>query len=374
MPGYRIISADSHVCEPSDLFTTRMEPKYRDRAPKVVRQESGGDFWEWGIKTKGPVAFFGTQAGRRFDEPERLSWDDTFDNVRPGGYIPEEHVKDMDADGIDMGIIYTSLGLALFRTEDSPFMTAMFTTFNDWLAEFCGAYPKRLKGVAMVNVDDVQEGVRELERVAKLELIGAMITDFPAEDRRYYLPDYEPLWAAAHDLEMPLSFHAATNRVEAVRDPTPEHDGGFAAFQCNFDYYVRASLTDMIFHGVFERHPKLQIGAVEQQLGWVPHFLNRIDYNYTQRPGGMVGYRFKNSMVPSDFFHRNVFIGFQDDTLGIRLRDLIGVDNLQWGSDYPHPESTFPRSREILEEILEDCTEEEKAKIAGGNATRVYRV
>ena len=77
-------------------------------------------------------------------------------------------------------------------------------------------------------------------------------------------------------------------------------------------------------------------------------------------------------MLPSDYFHRNVFLGFQEDALGIKERHIIGVDNLHWGSDYPHQESTFPRTRQILEEILAECTEEEKAKIAGGNATRVY--
>ena len=69
-----------------------------------------------------------------------------------------------------------------------------------------------------------------------------------------------------------------------------------------------------------------------------------------------------------------MFLGFQEDGLGIRLRDVIGVDSLTWGSDYPHHESTFPRSRQILEEILVDCTEKEKAKIAGGNAARVYNL
>ena len=84
--------------------------------------------------------------------------------------------------------------------------------------------------------------------------------------------------------------------------------------------------------------------------------------------------RFKSDMLPSDFFHRNVFVGFQEDTFGLRDRHIIGVDNLQWGSDYPHHESTFPRSQEILEEILADCTEEEKAKIAGGNAARISKL
>ena len=79
-------------------------------------------------------------------------------------------------------------------------------------------------------------------------------------------------------------------------------------------------------------------------------------------------------MLPSDYFHRNVFLGFQEDALAIKLRDIIGVDQLLWGSDYPHTESTFPRSRQILEEILADCTDEERAKIAGGNAARVYKI
>ena len=109
-------------------------------------------------------------------------------------------------------------------------------------------------------------------------------------------------------------------------------------------------------------------------MSWAAHFLDRMDYNYTQRARGVSGYRFKDYMLPSDFFRRNISLGFQEDGLGIQLREIIGVDTLQWGSDYPHQESTFPRSREILEEILAECTLEERAKIAGGNAARVYNL
>ena len=98
----------------------------------------------------------------------------------------------------------------------------------------------------------------------------------------------------------------------------------------------------MIFSGVFERYPKLQVGAVEHELSWIPHFLDRLDYTYTQRAPNDLWYRYKEDAVPSDYFHRNVFVGFQEDALGIRDRHIIGVDNLQWGSDYPHQESTFP--------------------------------
>src|SRR4030095_9438923 len=117
----------------------------------------------------------------------------------------------------------------------------------------------------------------------------------------------------------------------------------------------------------------LQGETWEDELSWIPHFLDRIDYTYTQRVQ-QERYRFKENLLPSAYFHRNVFAAFQEDALGIRDRHIIGVDNLLWGSDYPHVESTFPRSRQIIEEILGDCSEEERAKIAGGNAARIYRL
>jgi predicted TIM-barrel fold metal-dependent hydrolase len=136
------------------------------------------------------------------------------------------------------------------------------------------------------------------------------------------------------------------------------------------------SLAHMIFSGVFERYPRLQVGSIEMELSWVPYFLDRIDYTYTQRPPGEKygWHRYKEDMLPSEYFHRNVFLGFQEDALGIQLRHLIGVDNILWGSDYPHPETTWPRSRQIIEEILVDCTEEERAEIVGGNAARIYHL
>ncbi len=378
MASYRVVSSDNHVFEPSDLWASRVESMYRDRAPRVVYVEgtegiAGGDWWFCdGRKIVG--AFAGAQTGRRFEEPEKLSMESRYEEVRPGGYIPEEHVKDMDIDGIDVSIVYPTVGLLLYSVPDSELLTAIFKTYNDWVAEFCNAYPKRLKGIAMLNIDDVQTGVKELERCAKLGFAGAMITVYPPEERSYDKPEYEPLWATAHDLGMPLSLHIGTNRPGPGQQ-FADLDSATAAFVSNADHWVRMSLANMIFSGVFDRYPNLQVGSVEMELSWVPHFLDRMDYNYTQRAQEFSrSYRFKEDMLPSDFFHRNVFLGFQEDALGIRDRHIIGVDNLLWGGDYPHQESTFPRSRQIIEEILVDCTEDEKARIAGGNAIRIYNL
>ena len=372
MADYRVISSDNHVFEVPDLWTSRIEPKFRDRAPRLVHEEDSDWWYCEGIK--GISLSAGSQAGRRFEEPEKLTRKDRFENVRPGGYIPDEHIKDMDADGVDISIVYPTIGLGLFTSvQDSELLSAIFKTYNDWLAEFCSAHPDRLKGIAMLNVDDVAAGVIELERCANKGLAGGMITVYPPLGRSYDQPMYEPLWAAAQALGTPLSLHVSTNRPGPGQEMVNQ-DTLSLAFISNTDHWVRMSVAHMIFSGVFERYPKLQVGAVEMELSWVPHFLDRIDYSYTERPLKEAFYRFQEDMLPSDYFHRNVFVGFQEDALGIRLRDIIGVDNLLWGSDYPHVESTFPKTHEILEEILADCTEEEKAKIVGGNAARIYHL
>ncbi len=371
MADYRIISSDNHVVEPPDLWTDRIEPKYKGREPHVVRLPDGADRW-FTDGIKGAGMFAGAQPGVRFDKPESLNTLFAFEDVRPGGYIPEEQVKDMEFDGIDVSILYPTVGLQLFCTvPDSELLSATFRAYNNWLADFCSPFPNKLKGIAMVNVDDPLDGVSELERCSKMGLAGAMITIYPHEDNPYDSPIYEPFWAAAQDLDMPLSLHLTTNRPGPGQQYM-DLDATKVSFLCNTDHWVRMSLADMIYSGVFERYPKLMVGSVEQELSWVPHFLDRLDYNYTQRVIGHTTYRFKGHALPSDFHHSNVFLGFQEDALGIQMRNIIGVDSLLWGSDYPHQEGTFPKSREIIEEILVDCTEEEKAKIVGGNSARIY--
>jgi predicted TIM-barrel fold metal-dependent hydrolase len=198
-----------------------------------------------------------------------------------------------------------------------------------------------------------------------------MITEYPLEDRRYDQPVYEPFWAAAAALRMPLSLHTATRRQGKIRG-AGDRTLRDASSRATKAFYPAMSMCDMIFSGVFERHPGLRLAIVEFELAWAPHVLSTMDYTYRERHEEAL-YRFGDDRRPSDFFHEQVFLSFQEDAVGIRLRDVIGVDNMMWGSDYPHSESTFPRSREVLAEILEGVPEDEQAKIAGGNTARLYR-
>jgi predicted TIM-barrel fold metal-dependent hydrolase len=364
-----ILSSDSHVFEPADLWTTRIDAAFRHRAPRIVRIDGADEIVIEADQVLSGIGLI-SNAGARFEAPETISGRGRLEDVHRGGWDPEQHLADMRLDGVAGEVLYPSQGLFYFRIADSALMSAIFRAYNDWLAEFCRADASRLKGIAMVNLDDVGEGIKELERAARLGLAGAMITEYPLEDRRYDQPEYEPFWSAAESLGMPLSLHTATRRQGKIRGAGAKtlRDASSRATKA---FYPALSMCDMIFSGVFDRHPRLTLAIVEFELSWAPHLLDTMDYTYRERHEEAI-YRFKNGMQPSDFFHTNVVLSFQEDAIGIRLRDVIGVDNMMWGSDYPHSESTFPQSRKILAEILAGVPEAEQARIVGGTTARVY--
>ena len=370
MAGYKIISSDSHIIEPPDLWTARVEGRFKEKAPRVVSEENGDWWYIDGHRTNSFQS--GAFAGVRFENPEDLRMSAKWENVRPGGFMIDDRIKDLDADGVDGEVIYPTEGLLAYNTGDPELLTVICATYNEAMSEFCSPAPDRLKGIAMINVDDVESAVKEMHRSRQLGLVGAMITVYPTEDKSYDRPEYEPFWEAAEELRMPLSLHVATGRPgpgQEFQDPTNVRPAFFATA----DYWVRVSLAHMIFSGVFERHPRLKVISVEHEVAWAPFFIELLDYTYTQRAHRGPGWRrFKPGVLPSHFFRSNILISFQEDGRGINDRAAIGVDNLMWGSDYPHTESTFPRSRQILDEILAGVPEDEKAKIVGGNAARLY--
>jgi predicted TIM-barrel fold metal-dependent hydrolase len=299
-----------------------------------------------------------------------------FGDVRPAAYDPAAYLAENETDGIWGSVLYPSQGLVLFSVPVTDVVTLAMRTYNDWISAFCSHDTDRLKGIAMVNLDDPNEAADELTRCRALGLCGALVTVAPPSWLPFSHPDYDRFWATAQDLDMPLSMHTATDRG----DPR----GGDGAFRldvkhvppslfCNQDHQVRLSLADLVFTGVFERYPGLRVGSVEHELAWIPFFLDQMNYTYTDRPRRGEWYRFaEEGALPSDYWHRNCFASFQEDGNGVRMRDVIGVETLMWGSDYPHTESTFPRSKAIVEEILVDVPADEAHAIVCDNAARLY--
>jgi predicted TIM-barrel fold metal-dependent hydrolase len=365
----RMISSDTHIIEPPDLWTERIDAALRDRAPRVV--EERGEQW-WVCEGQKGLSFAGgAQTGDRFDAPEELRTGARFEDVRPGGCDTRRCIEDNEADGIWGSVLYPTQGLLLYTQADTELLDSCCRAYNDWLVEFCSEDPGRLKGVAMLNLDDIDGAIAELERTRRAGLSGALIPTAAPPESRYDERRYERFWAAAQDLDTPLSLHLGANRVGATGV-----DKNLAKIRPTYfavcDLWAKESIGDLIFSGVFDRYPRLKVGSVEHELGWIPFFLERLDYTYTQRHGNANYYRFETAELPSDFFHRNVFCSFQDDALGIRERHDIGIDGLMFGSDYPHTESTFPRSIEIMSKRLADVPSEEQNKIVFDNAAALY--
>lgn len=369
----KIISSDSHVVEPPSLWEQRMDVKrWGDRIPHIVNK---GFYDQWFVDNQ-PIGTIGgaSTAGMRFTKPEEIKLEGNFDDVLLGGYDPDAHVKDLDLDGIYADYLYSSVATNMYAIEDPNLLRAIFVAYNDWLAEFCKTNPLRLKGIAHILLDDDRKaGLDELDRAATIGLAGAMIPIFPRQDLYYEEEFYDPLWEKAQALDMPLSLHIGTRRPGSRNMSDQGQVTQGPADRSTSDYWVRLSLGHIIFSGVLERYPNLKIVNVEQDLGWIPYFMDRMDTTYKDRPF-QISYSFKNGALPSDFMKTNVYHSFQEDALGIQLRDYIGIDKLVWGSDYPHTESTFPESQRIISEILDGVPEEERIMILGSNCANLYGI
>jgi len=377
MAGWKLISADSHIVEPPDMYTSRIEPRFRDRAPRMERRKTptGREYDAWmldgqQVGTLGAVM----QAGQRFEDPSQIDFLGVWEDVRRGAYDADAMIAENEEDGIWGSVLQPSQGLFWYRIPDSALLTEICRCYNDWIADFCNAHPDRLKGIAMLNVDDVDEACQELERVAKLGLVGAFIPVSPLPDKPYRHPIYERFWWTAQDANMPLLLHIATPRHGV---PANEFTMNVAemtgAGRSTTDFWVRYSLGSMLFAGVFDRYPRLQIGSVEHEASWIPHWLKQMDFTYMERPVFTKGWKSREGLMPSDYWKRNMFVEFMEDDIGVKLRDYIGVENMLWGSDYPHAEATFPRSQQFLARMFEGVSENDLRKITSENAAKMFR-
>ena len=206
MPDYKLISADSHVSEPPDLWSTHVDQKYRDRAPQLMVNPPGkeGAYFHYEGYAPHPIGI-GLGAGKSPEELKEFLTKATYADARPGGWNPAERVKDNAIDGVEADVLYTTLGFRIFWLKDPGLQADCFRVYNDWLAEFVSYDRKRMAGLPMISLYDPKAGARELERCAKMGLKGAMIWCSPPEDQPYSSDIYDPFWAAAQELKMPAA-------------------------------------------------------------------------------------------------------------------------------------------------------------------------
>ena len=318
---------------------------------------------------------FLSQAGVRYEDPENISFSGSFEDVPKGGYDPHAMIPALEQHGVWGAIIQPTQGLSWYRMDpkESDLLSAICRGWNSYVADFCSTYPDRMKGIAMLNVDDPADACNELERCAKLGVAGAFIPEYPLGDRPYNDLIYERLWWTAAELEIPLLLHVFTTRpgVPGCEITADESEASPAAIS-TLDHWVQYSLAAMIFAGVFDRHPKLKVGSVEHELSWVPHLWHRMDFTYSERIEMAGGYRSKRGLPPSETWRENIFVEFMEDPVGVQMHEVLGVDNMMWGNDYPHAESTWPMSQQFLDKAFAGQPDEIRRKTTSENAARLY--
>jgi uncharacterized protein len=360
----RVISADSHVLEPADLWTRGLATtRFADRAPRVVDAGTAQQFLIDGLEPQ-PVSLPGA-AGKASEE---LRESGTFDDARAGGWNLKARLADQDVDGIDAEVLYPSISMSLTRVPDVEYQLACVRAYNDWLAELCAGAPDRVAGHALLPTVDVAAAVTEVQRVHALGLRGVLLPGRPPEGH-YAEARFDPLWAECAQRSLPVSFHIAL-----TGDPAGDPMLGSGIRMMTVMSVVQAmqqTLSLFVFGGVFERHPQLTLVSAEHDAGWVAHYAYRLDQLF-ERHRHWLGPDLELSRRPSEYVATNALFTFQKDPVAVETRGRVGVTQLMWASDYPHSDSTWPHSRKVIERDFEGVDDAELVLLVGGNAARVY--
>lgn len=367
----RLISADDHVDLSHDQIKANLASKYHDAYNDAL------------------VAFAGTvgnlvsvESNQRWRDQQGLGEPTNPVGMganrnhaafgRPGHADPQARLRDMDEDGISASSTYCEVSAFrwLYLIKDG--WEEATQAFNRTLADFASAAPDRLIVSWQIPIHDIDAAVREVKRAAEEGCRSLQLPVFPAE---LGLPDYwdtryDPLWAAIQDVDLPICCHIGMNTSLdslAGRDPTPQK----GIFVPMVALSAGEAFGMWIMGGVFERFPRLKVVFVEPGIGWVSWWLYIAD-DLNQRQG----YEFPAlTELPSHYFRQNVFLTFIDEPdVLFHARERLGVSNIMWSSDYPHPVSSWPRSQEIVDRTFVDATPAEREAIVSGNAARVWNL
>ncbi len=364
----QVISVDDHVIEHPRVWTDRLPAKYQAAGPKVVELESGREVWSFEdrmIPTIGLNAVAGKDPKDFGLEPIR------YEEMLPGCYDVAARVKDMDLDGVHAHTCFPSFpgfaGSTLFAANDKELATECARAWNDFIIdEWCGYAPDRFVPMVIVPFWDVSASVAEVQRTAAK---GAKAISFSEAPHRLGLPSFhgdhwDPFLAAAEDAEMPLCMHFGTGGA-----PVTAPDANFAVAIALFGMNSQFTAVDLLLSPVFHKFPRLRVALSEGGIGWMPYVLERVDYTW-ERHRWYTGVN--TDIRPSDLFREHIFGCFIADEAGIAVREMIGVDNVMFESDYPHSDSNFPASRKKLEDALRDVPDDEARQIGELNARRVF--
>ena len=373
--GYRVVDADGHVIEPSDLWQRYVDPALRHRAPRHLNLafsvETDGvrintpDRWD-------PDATPAQLAHR--DERIQATFAEIYPEASARGFDGVAQLKDMDIEGVDMSFLYPSYGLFVIASDaiDPAVAAAVARAYNDWLADFCAADPARLRGVGMLALHDPLAAAVEAARVHDVHgFRSVFVRPNPILGRNLDDPAYDPLWRALSVRRMALGLH------EGGMPPLPQAgaDRLTNAEQrhiCSHPMEQMVAAVSLIYGGVLERFPEMTVAFLEAGCGWVPFWLERMDDHYEKGLERDFGAAKLLTMPPSAYFRRQCFVSADaDEAMLAQVISVLGDERIVFSTDYPHPDSKYPHAVDSFL-ALPGVPDESKRRILWDNPLSLY--
>lgn len=370
------VDADGHVLEPRNTWIDYIEPRYRDRAIRVERDTGGDEVLLIDGKPleviRGRMAALG---GIELDPTEALesgkySYED---GCPPGSYDPKARLEVMDSEGIDIALLYPTIGICWEgHTEDAALAHAYTEAYNRWIVDFCSHDPKRLVPIAHINLLDPDLAVKEIERAHAAGCRGVYLSPdmFARARKRFDDPSLDRVWAAAQDRELPVGFHVVVRDQPTTSYFDPFEAGGQRFGLFNFAFLaidVMAGFTELLSLGVLERFPRLKVSVLETGANWISSWLDRLDHKFEVTHADTI-----LKMKPSDYFRRQCVVSADpDESITAEIVRHVGSEYFIWASDYPHIDASMGVVAEMRER-LSTLPLDDQAKVLGTNAVRFY--
>ena len=385
---YHIMSSDGHLEVPPERWVHRVDERYRDRAPRTVHLPDGADAQLIEGRPLLEANFLDLRAGRPEGQwqPFGLRVEDAA-GVGP----PQQRVKEQDIDGLDAEVLFPAMvaGPVLWRSiSHDEVYKAVIRGYNDWLGEeYCSVAPDRLIGMGVIPITNVDDAIAEMEHCKRLGLKGILLGALP-NGKGYPTPEDDRFWAAAVDMEMPVTVHVSFDRSgPRESQPTfkyPKEDPEvmrrirrpLLEWITNFGLRPAVSVAQLVLAGVFDRFPTLQVFFAETRLGWVPFWLEHADlwyHRHRQWSEELLGFKPLNRL-PSEYVRDHISFSVQYERVAVEVRHHVGVDRIMFATDFPHIECEWPNTRPIVEEIYADVPQEEKYRMWAGNAVEFFKL
>ncbi len=366
--GFSIIDSDMHIMEPPDLWERYIDPEFRSAAPRGMTSENVRDLGVYYPNNESGRRTTGTpHRGHNYERNQALYRDHS-----ARGWSPEVQLEAMDAEGLDVAVLFPSRGLSVLTVPDLEprFAAAIARAYNDWLYDFCQGDTARLLGAGMISVYDVNDAVEEAHRVVEdLNFKAVFVRSNIVNGKSWHDPYYEPLWDALEELGIPLGFHEASG--SRSRQSAESYDPNFGLRRIYAQPFEQMlAIGSFAAGGVLEHHPRLNVAFLEANCAWLPWMLWRMDEGYEREADIFME---DLTMPPSEYFRRQCYVSVEPDELPAKYAiDAFGNDNIVFSTDYPHGDSKYPAAVDNFFEL--PFTDEDRRKILWDNCARFYSI